>query len=174
MKKILFLFLIFACTVSAQVQEIRLASPVTLTNIFNYLLQHTNVVGSVSNVVEMLSLPSLTNNDVVITAGRTTAGDGGGGIFICSLDDGSVTNTGTIFRYLLSTNMLLKRFDTTPVNIRWFGATGDGITDDTDEIQTTIDFVQSGSFPSAISGNAVYFPSGTYKVKAELVEEEEI
>jgi len=168
MKKILFLFLIFACTVSAQVQEIRLASPVTLTNIFNYLLQHTNVVGSVSNVVEMLSLPSLTNNDVVITAGRTTAGDGGGGIFICSLDDGSVTNTGTIFRYLLSTNMLLKRFDTTPVNIRWFGATGDGITDDTDEIQTTIDFVQSGSFPSAISGNAVYFPSGTYKVSDQL------
>lgn len=39
------------------------------------------------------------------------------------------------------------------VNVRWFGATGDGTTDDTTAIQTAVN-----------AGNHIYFPTGTYIV----------
>lgn len=43
------------------------------------------------------------------------------------------------------------------VNVKDFGAVGDGVADDTAEIQAAIDY-------SASSGKAIYFPAGTYLV----------
>lgn len=48
-----------------------------------------------------------------------------------------------------------------PVNAKDFGATGDGVTDDTAAIQAAIDSVQA-------TGKAVYLPTGTYKVNDTL------
>lgn len=42
------------------------------------------------------------------------------------------------------------------VNVRWFGAVGDGVTDDTKAIQTAISTAQSGDV------KCVYFPAGKY------------
>lgn len=43
-------------------------------------------------------------------------------------------------------------------NVKSFGAKGDGINDDTGEIQQAID-----------SGNIIFFPKGTYKITSELI-----
>lgn len=51
-------------------------------------------------------------------------------------------------------NELLQR----SVNVKWFGATGDGVTDDTAAIQAAID-----SLPN---GGTVYVPAGNYMIKA--------
>ena len=45
------------------------------------------------------------------------------------------------------------------VSVKDFGATGDGTTDDTAEIQAALDAV------NAAGGGALYFPAGTYRVK---------
>lgn len=47
------------------------------------------------------------------------------------------------------------------VNVKTYGATGDGTTDDTEAIQNAIDAVASG-------GGVVYLPEGTYKLSSAL------
>lgn len=58
----------------------------------------------------------------------------------------------------ISRNRQNARYAEDVVNVKDFGATGDGVTDDTAAIQAAIDSQQS-----------VYFPSGTYIVTSELV-----
>ena len=48
-----------------------------------------------------------------------------------------------------------------PVNVKSEGATGDGVTDDTAAIQTTLDNIPA-------TGGVVVFPEGTYRVSAAL------
>jgi len=47
------------------------------------------------------------------------------------------------------------------VNIKWFGAKGDGVTDDTAAIQAAIDV-------ATVNGGTVYFPVGTYLFKSQI------
>src|SRR5688500_12633250 len=44
------------------------------------------------------------------------------------------------------------------VNVQWFGAKGDGITDDTAAVQLAINFLKS------IEGGTVFFPKGKYVI----------
>lgn len=55
----------------------------------------------------------------------------------------------------------VRHFDS-PHNVMWFGATGDGATDDTTAIQNGLTYI------NAIGGGTLYFPEGTYKVTAYL------
>lgn len=48
----------------------------------------------------------------------------------------------------------------TGINVKWYGATGDGVTDDTAALQLAFDAVTAGT--------CVYFPAGTYVHVAEL------
>ena len=52
------------------------------------------------------------------------------------------------------------------VNVRDFGATGDGSTDDTAAIQAAIDFIDTGS--ETETGGIVYFPRGTYMISSTI------
>jgi len=56
-----------------------------------------------------------------------------------------------------------------PVNVRDFGATGDGVTDDSTAIQSAIDYAETINQPSGGYGSTiVYFPSGVYLCKTAL------
>lgn len=48
-----------------------------------------------------------------------------------------------------------------PVSVRWFGAVGDGISNDRASVQAAVDFV------GQLGGGSVYTPTGTYKVIPE-------
>jgi len=50
------------------------------------------------------------------------------------------------------------------VSVKDFGATGDGVTDDTAAIQAAIDSLYSGT----IQGGTLFFPKGTYKVTSSI------
>jgi hypothetical protein len=73
-------------------------------------------------------------------AGDTTSADNGGTIIV----DGS--------------GRRWKRLFAGDVNVMWFGATGNGTTDDTTAIQRAINFIKS------VTGGTLYFPNGTYSV----------
>ncbi len=51
------------------------------------------------------------------------------------------------------------------VDVRAYGATGDGITDDTDAIQAAIDSLGD---TNSMRGGAVFFPPGTYQISCTL------
>ena len=59
------------------------------------------------------------------------------------------------------------------INVKWFGAKGDGITDDTASIQSAIDAVATYSQPSVTGSyhgmsQVVYFPYGIYVISSSL------
>ncbi|MEF3304945.1 glycosyl hydrolase family 28-related protein [Paenibacillus sp. GYB003] len=76
-------------------------------------------------------------------------------------DSTSTDNTGLV---LVSTSgARFKRIvETEYYNVKWFGAAGNGTTDDTAAIQLAIDSV------AAIGGGTVFFPKGTYVVSPSL------
>lgn len=73
-------------------------------------------------------------------------------------DDNDTTtadNAGTVI--VASNGKRWKRIFDGPIDVKWFGATGDGSTDDTTAIQAAIN-----------TGNSIYIPPGTYKTTSTL------
>jgi hypothetical protein len=97
------------------------------------------------------------NATVVYAKGCITTVDGGGGVFYWSPSSTATDNGGTIIQpsSVSGAGRWLRIYDG-EVNVKWFGATGDGTTDDTAAIQAAIDFV------SVLDGT-LYIPRGTYK-----------
>jgi hypothetical protein len=64
-----------------------------------------------------------------------------------------------------------KLLNISSVNVRDpdYGATGDGVADDTAEIQAAVDDVADGLGPTNLQGGVVYFPHGTYKVSSAIL-----
>ncbi|RYU96758.1 glycosyl hydrolase family 28-related protein [Emticicia agri] len=86
--------------------------------------------------------------------GYYTNGDGGGGSFFWDAASTEPDNGGTVFAVSgINKGRWKRNFTATEVNIKWFGAKGDGRADDTDAIQKSIN-----------SRKNVYIPEGTYKV----------
>src|SRR4030067_1410415 len=76
------------------------------------------------------------------------------------------------------TKVTYSMIDGAAVNVKDFGAVGDGITDDTTAIQNAIDFIQSYGGSAQIYSNgsndtqfggALYIPKGKYKITAPIV-----
>jgi hypothetical protein len=91
----------------------------------------------------------------VFLNGYYGASDGGGGEFYWDSTSTETDNGGTIIKPTAVTTGRWKRPDSGAINIRWFGATGDGVTDDTTAIQAAIDHGVSVS-------KSLFVPSGDY------------
>lgn len=97
-------------------------------------------------------------------AGYYTSGDGGGGIFYWDGASSELNNGGTII--IPDSNPTTGRwkriFTDNNINVKWFGAKGDGTNDDTAEIQAAIN-----SLPTR--GGTVYMPGGVYSITSGIV-----
>lgn len=104
--------------------------------------------------VSDLSNTAPVGNETVTVLGYYTAGDGGGGIFYW--DGAGTANGGTVFPAPISSGGVWKRLYSGPVNARWFGAKGDGATNDFAAINTAQQF------------GDVFLPKGKYLMKGPL------
>jgi len=116
-----------------------------------------------TNIAAMTALTkaSLTNNQQVIVGGYTSIGDGGGGTFYWDSASSETANGGTAFAANEGGTGRWKRMFSGAVNVRWFGAKGDGSTDDRGTIQNVITAALGG-------GLTVYVPVGTYRIASAL------
>lgn len=98
--------------------------------------------------------------------GRAFPYDGGQGDFVWDNTSTATDNDGTIIQPVISgtpvaTGRWIRNFNGV-YSVRWWGATGDGVTDDSIAIRKCIAFVKS------VGGGEIYFPAGTYIVSRRV------
>lgn len=128
-------------------------------NVLNeFLSQSHNTDGTLkADVQTMVALKALDVTAIAdkchtIVAGYYTAGDGGGGVFYYDASSSAADNGGTVIAPTAGSGRW-KRIYSGAVNVRWFGAKGDGVTNDQTAFQNVI-----------ASADDIYAPTGTYVV----------
>ncbi len=99
----------------------------------------------------------------VLVEGFYEPGDGGGGQFVWQEGNDDDPVPGMIVELDAGGDGRYVRIYETFTNLKWFGAKGDGTTNDTAAFQAAVDFpitLGSGDFGAA----TLYVPSGTYKI----------
>lgn len=97
-----------------------------------------------------------------VVGGYEEVNDGGWGLFVYVPSSTESDNDGTV---LSPTNTIGRWFRvySGAVNVRWFGAVGDGVENDFQAIQNAITYIES-----LTTGGAVFVPSGTYLIDEQL------
>lgn len=109
----------------------------------------------VTNVTDLVAINPNGNDNLYVLLGRNTANDGGGGPVLWTPGSASSTNLGTVFKSVNSlapAGRFLRQYSESP-NVRWFGATGNGTTDDTAAFQAALNLAQG-----------IFIPDGTYVI----------
>jgi len=130
----------------------------------------SNIIGAANQVVDTindLKATPVTSGTFVLVNSYSTPGDGGGGYFygVTGAATGTyVDNGGTI---ILPTggdgsSAWLRDFDGV-YDVTFFGAKGDGVTDDAPAIQATFNAIVASGAPAT-----AYIPQGTYSIESTL------
>lgn len=101
-------------------------------------------VATVDSVAALkaISVDGLADNAVAIVLGYNEPGDGGGGQFFYNQSSVALNNGGTIISPDVGDGRWLRAFSG-PIDVAWFGAVGDGATDDTAAINAAITAVDN-------------------------------
>mgnify|MGYP001017801579 CR=1 FL=1 len=112
-------------------------------------------------VTTIAALKALTpsNGDAVQVLGFAAAGDGGAGVFRYDSASSGTAITGMVVAPDSGTGRWFRVYSGA-VNVRWFGAKGDGVTDDTVAIQAAL--------TAAPADGRVTLPPGVYRIGATL------
>lgn len=144
MKKLFFLLALISISVSAQTRRVR-------------------VVNTIDELV------STSNNPLQIDTNIYVADTNRGGLFSTKVASGVVTNLGTKFLSQANTNYYYDRLIDGPLNLKWFGALGDGTNDDTIAIQAACSMATTGTNLAQLQGVDIYAPPGIYKISAPII-----
>ena len=107
---------------------------------------------------------SLTNGQQALVSGHTTANDGGGGTFYWHAGSSSTADGGTVFAADEGGTGRWKRLFDGPFSVRWFGAKGDGVTDDHVALQNCFDTAVASSQTAVHARTGVYMLSETLNI----------
>lgn len=110
----------------------------------------TNVDYKFASVAAMSSQTGMANNAIAITYGYYTANDGGHGTYRYDSSSSATVNGGTVINAAGGVGRWLLLYSGI-VNVKQFGAKGDGVTLDTSAMQAAHN-----------TGLLVYYPAGTY------------
>lgn len=134
-------------------------------------------IGYYNSVDEMRASETAIVGRPCVTLGYYEPNDGGGAIYVVRSKAASDTDDGGSILVLDNGNVAELLIDG-PINVKQFGAKGDGVHDDTDSIQRAINHVTDTTFEKLYSngkfiytkgGGTVYIPSGIYRITETIV-----
>ncbi len=125
---------------------------VTLSGM-SILLQQSTAVATVAALRSYAG--ATTNGMIVATGGYSSQADGGQAFYVWNSVDTRADNGGTILQISGVTTGRWNLLYSNAVSVRWFGAKGDGATDDHVAIQAAITW-------AVANGCGVVIPAGTY------------
>lgn len=122
----------------------------------------TNGIGinRVENIASLKLQDGLVFNTIEVL-GYYTKGDGGGGTFYWDSSSTETDNGGTIIQATGITTGRWKRVFSGAVNVKWFGAKGDGVTDDTVAFNLA---TQSTTAYANVQRYSINLDGGHYKI----------
>lgn len=132
---------------------------ITSVNLTTFNSAIKNSLLKVVNTIADLKALSVNTYNFAVVLGYYAAGDGGGGVYRSTTDIVSADNGGSIIVATDNTRWKLNQYDT--INVKQFGATGDGTTNDQPFIQAAIN-----SAPA--QGAKIILPPGNYRLNSGL------
>lgn len=138
------------------------------SNIGNALTDTTKwvCIASKNSIVNSIAeLKTISNIESINVLGYYEKGDGGGGLFYWDNSSTEADNGGTIIQATGVTTGRWKRVFSGAVNVKWFGAKGDGVTDDSVAIQKAYNYLAVD-----IKGGTIYIPATKegYKINTAI------
>lgn len=115
----------------------------------------------VKNIAELKTRKGISESTVEVL-GYYTEGDGGGGNFYWDNTSTETDNGGTIVSVSTVGTGRWKREINNNIDIKWFGAKGDGVTDDLNLIQKAVDY-------ASLVGVNLIITKGTYLVSNSIL-----
>lgn len=128
-------------------------------------VEQAAVSSTIANIAALRAAAVNSNivNLLVYVRGYYSDNDGGEGFFQVTNSSPGADNGGTIIWSATSGFYYIRQTYGEPVSVRWFGAKGDSVTDDTAVLQTAINLVVSRG------GGELWWPNGTYRTTASLI-----
>lgn len=119
-------------------------------------------VFGIDTINDLAAITPAVTGAVAVVGDYYEENDGGGGIFIGDRDSTATIDHGTVVRSSAGARGRWIRQSDKTFSVKWFGAKGDGTTDDTYAFQQVISAV------AAVGGGVIYVPEGTYIISASL------
>ena len=133
-----------------------------------YKIKDEKAVRSYDTIALMKADTKLKEGYHVKTKGYYEANDGGNAEYIIVDDDSLVNDGGSI--HVLSNGLRAKLIINDGINIKQFGAYGDGINEDSNCFQTAINYLANIINSSDIANeNIINIPAGKYKISNKIV-----
>lgn len=117
---------------------------------------------TVNSIDLLVSIPNPIAEEVYHVLGYADAGDSGGGDFYWDPGSSEPANGGTIFSGITTTGRW-KRLFAESIDVKWFGATGNGLDDDHTAIQASIDYARAAN-KKIIFGSGVFLTTETITI----------
>ena len=124
---------------------------------------------AVNSISELKNFPDPHLAKTINTLGFYLPGDGGGGLWYWDPTSTALENKGTVIASIHESTGRWLRVETTPVNVRWFGAKGDGATDDSIAFQSAIDYAITSSIGTGRRAGDLRLSPGVYRITAPLI-----
>lgn len=122
-----------------------------------------------STVAAMKADPTITSGQVITTAEHTSGkGSAGGNRYLSRAVTGATDDNGSVIKSTGNTAIEFEAlFSGNGVDVKQFGAAGDGTTDDTTSFQAAIDYLDSLAAVT-LAGGIIQVPQGTFSVSSTI------